>query len=331
VAVPVPDIAVAPSSFDYGDVALGGSVQQSFVVSNAGSADLTVSATSLVGIDAAEFSIDSGGGAFVLAPGATRDVLVSFNPVVVGAKSASLQFASDDPDENPLDVPLSGNGVENPPGGGPVVGSTSSVTVTTAANLTSVSDHLYLAAVSAKPHRVVSSVSGLGLVWTPLQVQCAGRNQTGVEVWMAQGTPGGDGAVTATLAAAPINAVIAVSRYSGVDAVSPIGNLVSGNTNGIDGVCADGIDSAAYSFNLTTVVDGALVYGAAAMRNRTHSPGAGYTEQVEFAQGIRGGIASVAVVDQTFSSASTVLLDGSFNKTVDWAVIGLEIKPAAGP
>jgi hypothetical protein len=149
-----------------------------------------------------------------------------------------------------------------------------------------VSNHLYLAAISSKPDVAVNAVSGLGLNWIPVQWQCGGRSQTGMEVWMAQGVPSGDGAVTATLDAVPVNTVIVVSRYSGVDAVSAIGNMVSGNTNGVDGLCSDGADSAAYSLDLTTAVDGSVVYAAVAIRNRQHDPGTAYTEQIEVNQGI---------------------------------------------
>ena len=36
---------------------------------------------------------------------------------------------------------------------------------------------------------------------------------------------------------------------------------------------------------------------------------------------------SVAVEDQSVAPASTLAVDGSFSRSVDWAVIGLEIKP----
>jgi uncharacterized repeat protein (TIGR02543 family) len=210
-------------------------------------------------------------------------------------------------------------------------GSSSSTTVTTAANLTAASGHLYLAAIAKKSNVAVTSVSGLGLNWTLVKAQCSGRNQTGVEVWMAQGTPGGNGSVTAAFASAPSNAVIAVSRYSGIDAANPLGNVISGNTKGVNGACSGGSDNSAYSFSLVTTVSGAMVYGAATMRDKTHSPGAGYTERAELAQGATtGSKASIAVQDQSFAAVGTATLNGSFSASVDWAVVGLEIKPAAG-
>lgn len=110
--VELPDIGAVPSSHDYGNVNVGGSAAQMFVVTNEGLADLHVTATTLAGANASEFSIDSGGGAFTLLPTQSRNIEVSFNPTSAGAKSASLRIASDDPDENPLDIALTGNGVE---------------------------------------------------------------------------------------------------------------------------------------------------------------------------------------------------------------------------
>ncbi|MDH3692648.1 MAG: hypothetical protein OEU36_24740, partial [Gammaproteobacteria bacterium] len=60
----------------------------------------------------------------------------------------------------------------------------------------------------------------------------------------------------------------------------------------------------------------------------THTPGAGYTERVEIAQGATGGAkAGMAVEDQEFSTMSIVDVNGSFNSTVDWAVVAVEILP----
>jgi len=335
IATAVPDIAVTPTAHDYGNVFEGSSASQTFVVDNTGLADLNVSTTSLAGADAGEFSIDSGGAPFTLTPGSTRDVVVSFNPTSTGLKTATLSFASDDPDENPLDVDLSGTGTEVPAGGGEVVfeeavsgGSSNSITVSTIGSVTAVSGHLYIAAISMKPNGTVTAVTGLGLTWTEVASQCSGRNQTGVKVWLGQGTPGSSEPVSAAFASAPSNGVITVVRYSGADLASPIGNVLSGNTNGASGACSGGTDNASYSFNLATVVPNAQVINAIAMRNKTHTPGAGYVEQAEVSQGSSGSVASVAVMDMQVASPSPVTIDGTFSGSVDWAMVGLELRPA---
>src|SRR3990170_3088302 len=84
---------------------------------------------------------------------------------------------------------------------------------------------------------------------------------------------------------------------------------------------------AAYSFDLTTTVPGAFAFGAASMRAKTHTPGAGYTERSEVLQGAGGDAASVALQDRLVASASTLAVNGTFSGAIDWAVITLEIRP----
>ncbi len=170
---------------------------------------------------------------------------------------------------------------------------------------------------------VATSLSGLGLTWSLVKGQCSGRGNTLVEVWQAQGA-GTAGTVTATLAGTPANAVIAVSRYSGS---SGTGNTVSANTLGVNGACTGGTDTSAYSVNLTTTVNDALAFGGAALRNRAHTPGAGYAERAEVMQGSSGDVAGAAVEDKGVATSGTVAVDGSFGGTVDWAVVGVEVRP----
>ncbi|MDZ7265651.1 MAG: choice-of-anchor D domain-containing protein, partial [candidate division KSB1 bacterium] len=105
-----PDISCNPLSGDFGSVTVGGYQEKTFTIKNDGTADLIVSATTITGTNASEFSIQSGGGAFTLAPAATRNLIVRFTPTTAGSKSASLSISSNDPDENPLLVALSGTG-----------------------------------------------------------------------------------------------------------------------------------------------------------------------------------------------------------------------------
>ncbi len=110
---PLPDIDVQPPSWDYGNVNVGSTSDKSFTVHNIGTATLNVSGTTMVGLDAGQFAILSGGGTFSLAPGASRTVTVQFRPTSPGPKDdATLRFTSDDPDENPKDVPLQGAGFD---------------------------------------------------------------------------------------------------------------------------------------------------------------------------------------------------------------------------
>jgi hypothetical protein len=168
------------------------------------------------------------------------------------------------------------------------------------------------------------------MTWSLVKRQCAGRGSTMVEIWMAQGQPSGNGPVTATFHGTPSNAVIAVSRYSNVDQINPIDNMVSGNTIEEDGPCTGGTDGVSYSYNLHASVNGAVVYGAVAMRSRTHTEGAGFTERGEIKFGASPPVmASVAVQDRNIMSPATIAVRGSFNADVDWAMAAVEIRPAS--
>ncbi len=98
---------------------------------------------------------------------------------------------------------------------------------------------------------------------------------------------------------------------------------------GVNGTCGNGSDNKIYSLNLATTTSGAMVYGAAAMRNRTHTPGAGYTERTEILQGSSesSSSASLAIQEMHVAAAGTVTLNGAFSNSADWAVAGLELRP----
>jgi uncharacterized delta-60 repeat protein len=104
-----PDIDTAPASLAFGNVTQGSFKDVAVTVRNTGTATLNVTSTTLVGT--AEYSIVAGGGAFSLAPAATRQVTVRLTPTSLGSKVATLSFASNDTDENPKNVPLSATGV----------------------------------------------------------------------------------------------------------------------------------------------------------------------------------------------------------------------------
>jgi len=208
-------------------------------------------------------------------------------------------------------------------------GSSTSALVTTAASLAGVKDQLYLAAITTRPPAKVNSVTGLGLNWTPVKSQCSGRDNIGLELWMAQGEPASVGTVNANLASAPYNAAIVVSRYAGVSTTQPLDDFVSGNTKGLDGPCDGGLDNTSYSFNVTTAANGSVVYGVAAMRNKTHMPGLGYLERVEMKQGSSSSAASLVVQDKVFPAAGTVTVNGTFNGNTDWAMLAVALRPQA--
>jgi PKD repeat protein len=203
---------------------------------------------------------------------------------------------------------------------------TNSSSVSTSGAVIGASGDLYLAAVSSKPNRAVTGVSGLGLVWTEVRQQCSGRGQTGIALFLAQGSPSAGGSVTASLAGTASAAVVAVARYSGVRSGGAIGSVVSANTNGVSGACAGGIDGAAYGFDLSTGSPNSLVFVAAAMRGNGHLPGAGYLEIAEAFAGSGGSAAGTSLAERLVPSAGTVSVNGGFTAATDWAVVAAELR-----
>jgi hypothetical protein len=176
-------------------------------------------------------------------------------------------------------------------------------------------EQTWVAIVSSKPNASVTSVTGLNLNWQKVAGQCAGRNQTGVEMWRAYG-PASEGVVTATLAKSVSNAVITVTRFAGEVTTTA---QTSGNTNGISGACSSGVDNTSYSLSATSAAN-SLTFAGVALRGVAHNPGTGETEVMETHTGSGGNIAGLALV-----STSSNTIAGTFSSNVDWAVVGVNL------
>ncbi len=115
-----PDIAVeqpagtgltdGASTINFGAVAPGANAARTFTVRNVGNVNLTGLSVSKDGTNNADFAIGSLG-ATTLAPSASTTFAVTFTPGAAGARNAALHIASNDPDENPFDVALTGTGL----------------------------------------------------------------------------------------------------------------------------------------------------------------------------------------------------------------------------
>ncbi|MFQ5558221.1 MAG: choice-of-anchor D domain-containing protein, partial [Acidimicrobiales bacterium] len=106
----VPDIAVTPDPLAFGSVGVGVPADIDVLVANTGTATLSVSDVSVTA-GGAEFSVVAGGGAFTVAPGGSHAVTVRFDPSSQTSFAGNLRISSDDPDEDPVDVALTGDGV----------------------------------------------------------------------------------------------------------------------------------------------------------------------------------------------------------------------------
>jgi uncharacterized delta-60 repeat protein len=97
------------ASVDLGTVFTGNISRKTFTVRNTGVETLTGLSISTDGVGAQDFIIGSFG-VTNLAPGSNTTFTVTFFPSSAGAKSAAIHIASNDGDENPFDINLSGTG-----------------------------------------------------------------------------------------------------------------------------------------------------------------------------------------------------------------------------
>lgn len=107
------DLADGVSSVSFGNVTVGGFADLVFTIRNTGTTDLTLTGTpkvELTGPDAADFMVTATPSS-PLAPAASTTFTVRFMPAAAGAKLAAISMASDDADENPFDIALSGTGL----------------------------------------------------------------------------------------------------------------------------------------------------------------------------------------------------------------------------
>ena len=104
-----PDIDVTPSPFAFGPVEVDSVKEDTLTIDNNGTDDLNISnistTNSPVPFDAVLV------GSSVIAPGASRQIVVQFQPDSVGTFLDTVVVESDDPDSPSFKVPLSGTGV----------------------------------------------------------------------------------------------------------------------------------------------------------------------------------------------------------------------------
>ena len=104
-----PDIIVIPDTLDFGDVEIETSAELILIISNVGRTDLTVSDITL---ESEVFFHDFGDDEVVIEPDDTLEVTVTFEPDDIADFEATMTITSDDPDEDELEVPINGSGIE---------------------------------------------------------------------------------------------------------------------------------------------------------------------------------------------------------------------------
>jgi hypothetical protein len=118
---PAPEIGVTQSGIaisdgggkNFGPATASRPALLTFVIRNTGNSDLTGLGITVDGPDAAQFSVTSLPTAPVSGPAGSTTFSVAFTPAGVGPRSAALHISSNDADENPYDIALTGSGLSS--------------------------------------------------------------------------------------------------------------------------------------------------------------------------------------------------------------------------
>ena len=98
------------TAVSYGPALVGTQVLKTFTIRNTGTADLVGLTITKDGTHSADFSISESPVAPV-PPGGSTTFIVAFQPSATGARTAAIHIASNDLNENPFDIKLTGTGV----------------------------------------------------------------------------------------------------------------------------------------------------------------------------------------------------------------------------
>ena len=111
-----PVIGVAPAALNFGNVLLNTSAgPQSITLSNTGGVALAINSIGLGGANAAQFAMPASANpcGVTLNSGASCVISVTFSPTTLGAQSAVINIATNDPSSPLFTVPLTGSGIAN--------------------------------------------------------------------------------------------------------------------------------------------------------------------------------------------------------------------------
>jgi hypothetical protein len=108
-----PDIDADPNPLQFGQLTVNTELTLTVNLTNTGNINLNISSLQITGANANQFSLVSPPVPPVIIPpnGNPVPVQVRFRPTSAGAKTAVVRIASNDPDENPFDVSLTGTGI----------------------------------------------------------------------------------------------------------------------------------------------------------------------------------------------------------------------------
>jgi len=98
------------SDFGPADINLA-TVTRTFTIRNTGSLALTISNPTISGLNASEFTVTANPGTLTIGAGSSTTFQVTFNPSAVFTRSAQINIANNDSDENPYFFAIQGTGL----------------------------------------------------------------------------------------------------------------------------------------------------------------------------------------------------------------------------
>lgn len=98
---------------DFGSASTGSPVSRTYTIQNTGTGNLNITGVTFTGANATDFTVSSPPAA-VVSPGGSTTFTVSFNPSAIGTRTARINIANDDCDENPYDFVVQGTGTALP-------------------------------------------------------------------------------------------------------------------------------------------------------------------------------------------------------------------------
>jgi hypothetical protein len=326
---PAPQISVSSNSFQFGTIGVGATGNQNLLISNTGSADLTISLISVTGTG---FSVSGITTPKTIGAGQSASATLNFQPTVAGAASGTMSITSNDPATPTLGVALTGTGSTDP--FGQIQANPTSVsfgTVSAGSNATKV---ITLSDTGTSPVQITSiTASGAGFSVNGITVPfivTSGNSTTLNAVFAPTGAGNASGNVTITSNAnnSPLSIAFTGTGAGPALSVSPasfaFGSVLDGQTK-------------SQTFTLTNTGTGPLTISQLSVSGAGYSltglatpstvaAGASATFIAHFAPTTAGSLpGSITITSNAPTSPSTVALAGTGTALQP----GLSVSPAS--
>ena len=161
-----PQLSVSPAALNFGNVSTGLKATNNLVLTNTGTANLTIS---LLALSAADFSVGGITTPETLSAGQSAQIALTFAPSATGSATGSLTITSNDPLSPALSIALSGTGTSTPIG-------------RLTANTSSINFGPVAPGTTAEQHIVLTNGGNSAVAISSITVAGAGVTATGIEI-----------------------------------------------------------------------------------------------------------------------------------------------------